>query len=134
MKILAELPPNYEQIVAAIPGVADRMTEAIFTYYPNIYYPTGGKLPDYKIAHEMVHLNQQSRYGVDDWWYDYLLHDGFRLQQEIEAYRVDYKAFCKKYKDRNERARYLMDIVGDLSGAGYGNIISAADARKQILL
>ena len=132
MKIIADRPPNYHEIIAALPEV-EHVPGAIFSYYPNIYYPSGGELPEYKIAHEMVHLNQQVRIGVKKWWTAFLNSSGFRLEQELEAYRADYKMFCRMYKDGNERARYLQSLVYDLSGPQYGSIVLGDEVRSMLL-
>lgn len=40
------------------------------------------------IAHEMVHVRQQAATGWLAWWWRYLTDESFRLDQELEAYRV----------------------------------------------
>lgn len=43
------------------------------------------------IAHEMVHIEQQKKYGIIRWGWKYIFDKEFRYQQELEAYRVQVK-------------------------------------------
>lgn len=113
MEIKHEKPPNYDKIIAAMPEVAN-LPHALFTYGNTIFYPLGDPLPQYKIAHEQVHAAQQLDVGVDWWWDMYLADSLFRFNEELAAYRIDYKAFCMEYKDKNERLRYLMNCAEGL--------------------
>lgn len=131
MNIKHERPPNYEKIVAAIPAVA-AMEHVLFTYGDTIYYPAGATLPPYKIAHEEVHMKQQLEVGIEWWWDMFLADREFRFNEELEAYRVDYKVFCKHYKNKNERFRYLNSLTDDLAGPGYGNLKGHAEVMRLI--
>ena len=69
MDILREYPPNYREIVTAIPEAAQ--SDVIFAYAPSVYVPDGHGLPGALKDHEAVHLRQQQ----DDpagWWEKYL--------------------------------------------------------------
>lgn len=130
MNIAHTFPPNYDQIVAAIPGVAKR-SSIIFTYGDTIYVPSRAKLPDHLIAHEEVHSAEQARIGVDTWWFKYLESPRFRLEQELMAYQAQYKVLLHKHP-RHIRNIVLLKISDDLAGAMYGNIVNKQEARKLI--
>lgn len=131
MNILNERPPNYEAIVKVIPIVADT-EHVIFTYFPNVYTPSGLPLPPEKVAHEQVHLNQQQEVGADWWWEMFLTDTLFRFNEELPAHQADYKQFCKDHKDRNQRFDYLQHLARDLSGPGYGSVAKYEDCLKLI--
>lgn len=131
MEIEQSLPPNYARICSAFPAVAHER-DAIFAYGTTIYNPGGRELPSYKIAHEEVHGAQQLEVGVEWWWERYLEDKDFRLQEEIPAHQADYKAFCKMYKDRNQRNDYLNHLAILLASDLYGNLISQIDAKHRI--
>lgn len=100
----------------------------IITYAPDIYckFP----LTEFKVEHEITHITQQEKYGVDEWWNRYLIDVEFRLSQEIEAYLNEARLIKKKVKDRNKRFLYIQQISKDLSSSIYGNIISYEQASK----
>jgi hypothetical protein len=109
-------------------------TEAttVFTYGKTVYVPGGFGLSFDLETHEAVHTRQQ---GEDPagWWERYFADPLFRLEQETEAYRAQYRAFCRLNKDRNEQARFLTHVAGTLAGKLYGGIVSFHAARQSIL-
>lgn len=132
MKVIKEYPPNYEEIIAAIPEVADNKT-VVFAYGDKIYAPrTKKKLSKDIRVHEEQHKRQQ---GSDPaaWWTRYLNDVEFRLSQEIEAYRVQYIYFVQKNHDVNKRKEFLQKISKSLSGPLYGEIISQEDAVNLLI-
>ena len=66
------------------------------------------------------------------WWDQYLNDKDFRLQQEIEAYRVQYRVVKGMIKDRNTVARMLFDMASNLSSPLYGSMIPHIEALKVI--
>ncbi len=132
MKIIDhEFPPNYEAIIAVFPYAATQK-HVLFSYGDKIYNPSGKEIPPYTIAHEEVHSREQLHGTAECWWNTYFHDPKFRLQEELAAYRVEYRVFCKLHKDRNERAGFLNFIAVNLSGPGYGNLCSKDEAMKQI--
>lgn len=132
MKISYSKPPIYDKAKAAFqfkePGT-------IFTYGDTIYNPGGVPLTPDLITHEEVHERQQKAigaFGARRWWKRYLKDPQFRFEQELEAYRAQYKFVKGFIKDRNTLAAYLNEIAGFLSGPMYGNIISRSDAAQRI--
>lgn len=128
MKIIVAYPPNYDQICAYIPGVRNVKT-AIFTYDGCLYNPSNGNIPPELMAHEETHVKQQA--NPDDWWARYLVDIDFRLEQEIEAYRVQY-AYAVKYCNRAYRRGLLNFISSSLAGPLYGNLLTKQRAKELI--
>lgn len=103
----------------------------VFTFGDTLYNPYGARLSRDLIAHEEEHARQQKH---DDecakaWWRRYIDDPAFRIDQEAQAYRVQYKCICSIVKDRNMRARHLHEIATIFSGPMYGNIIKYAEAQ-----
>lgn len=130
VKIVQKYPPNYKAICKAIPGVKDN-PNIIFTYGDTVYSPSTDDLPDHLRQHEATHVSQQTQMGKDEWWDEYLKNPEFRLKQELQAYRAQYKVVVKK-RDWRYTEAILKAISTDLSGAMYGNILTYPEARKMI--
>lgn len=129
IEIKHELPPNYDKIVAAIPGVANRPT-AVFAYAGILYVPYFQPTHDIPFdlqVHEKTHFKQQEEIGVDTWWDRYLVDIRFRLDQEIEAYHNQYTSMSKQ-----DREKHIRRLAGDLSGPMYGNLLTFEDAKRAI--
>lgn len=130
MKIARSFPPNYEDIVVAIPAVK-RNPNIIFTYGDTLYVPSGVMIPPHLHAHEVTHCVEQAKIGVDEWWSKYLVSPRFRLEQELLAYRAQYQ-FLLKHSPRHFARTVLLKISEDLSGAMYGSIVDRPMARDLI--
>lgn len=119
-----ELPPNWNELLNFF--IVD-WDKTVVTYGNTIHsqYPLP---PDVKI-HELVHVRQQLAYGVEHWWNEYILNLEFRLRQEVQAYREQYK-FAK---DKTTKPQiFLTQLAKDLSGAMYGEMIDFNKAVKLI--
>lgn len=122
-------PPNIKKIRQRF-NLPDK--DIVFTYGNILYNPTGNYIDHLPlIVHEETHMIQQGS-NPEEWWNKYLNDDSFRLSQEIEAYRNQYKVAKKLIKDRNQLAVYRTILAGDLSGPMYGNIISFFEALNEI--
>lgn len=108
-EIRHERPPNYDLIAAVLPVPEG----AIFAYDNVIYVPSGGELTDALIAHEEVHFRQQGD-DPDGWWDRYLTDASFRMYQELEAHRAEWRHMIRGLKDRELRHRYLMFVARKL--------------------
>lgn len=130
-QIVKMYPPNYSEIIKKLPAVKKR-PNAIFTYAPKIYWPAGGVLPMDFHKHENHHIEQQNALegGAAEWWQRYLEDPKFRLDQELAAYRVQWK-YAYIY-NRQKRKELLNKIAGDLASPMYGNLITKAEAIKLI--
>lgn len=128
VKVKEEFPPNIDKIREA--GIQLSGKE-IFAYRKTIYNPSGGQLTKWLVAHEKVHFKQQGD-DTEGWWDRYLVDIDFRLDQELEAHRAEYKHFCYVYKSREQRVRFLSEIALRLSGPLYGGKISHLGAMGAI--
>lgn len=121
-------PPNYDDICAAIPAV--RLNKHIvFTYGENIYNPQNHNLPPDFMVHENTHVERQSKPA--EWWDKYLTDVQFRLDEELAAYRAQYKYAVDHYS-RAQRRALLTAITKDLSGSMYGKLVTRKEAIQLI--
>lgn len=128
MKILNELPPIYHDVVKAFGPVPDTV---VFAYGDTIYNPGNHYLTLDVLAHEEVHERQQAG-DPADWWVKFLADPEFRLDQELEAYRAQYKAICGHFKSHDIRFVCLTIFAKSLSGPIYGNMLSHREAMTLI--
>lgn len=153
-EIVHALPPVWDSVCLAF-GVIPKT--AVFTYGNKIFNPSGNFMPDHIIAHETVHMDQQARLVPHDaekcakmkdpidlctcgaveqgaalWWGKFLRDAAFRLDQESEAYAVQFAFVCEVQRDRNTRARFLIDLARVLSGPIYGHVITTSEAQALI--
>lgn len=128
MEIVKELPPNIREIVKVfdLDGL-----QPVFAYGDKLYNPGGHDISDDLMVHEETHQKQQAKIGVEQWWAMYLENPTFRLSQEVEAYREQYKFIKEKYV-RQVRRHMLQQMAKNLSSKLYGNIISKKDAEDLI--
>lgn len=127
LKVLKDYPPNIESI-------KEKLTlsgKEIFAWDGTIYNPSNGVLTTPLIEHEMVHFKQQNG-KPEEWWNKYLSDIEFRVQQELEAHKMEYRSFCKENKDRNKQAKYLFEISRRLASPMYGNVMSIKEAMRKI--
>lgn len=96
--------------------------------YGDVYYTNHSPLPHDFLIHEMKHTKQQELIGKDEWWRLFFADPQFRLEQELECYKVQLASI----KDRELRFRRRMQVIDDLSGALYGNCVSK-DELMQLL-
>ncbi|MCK9369515.1 hypothetical protein M0R04_06350 [Candidatus Dojkabacteria bacterium] len=131
LKIIKSFPPNIEAIRKKF-NILGR--NIVFTYGDILYIPSGNtEIPDHLMVHEETHQRQQKEFngGVEKWWEVYLEAPWFRLEQEVEAYRNQWK-FIEDNLNRTERRRLYAIIVKDLSGPIYGNMVSKDEAERLI--
>lgn len=130
MKIVYTYPPNYEDIAQAFNITNNK--GVIFTYGDTLYVPGGQRISIDKplMKHEETHARQQKAMGVETWWGRFLADPEFRLSQELEAYREQYKAMGSI--PFHERGGYLQHIANDLGGEIYGNIMTPEEALMVI--
>ena len=126
MEIIYEKPPIYDKVAAAF-NIKDNRG-VVFTYGNKLFVPGGERIVLDKplIKHEEVHARQQKEIGIDEWWEQFLVDPAFRLSQELEAYREQYRAMAALPFET--RAGYLNHIAGDLSGDMYGSMLTMDEA------
>lgn len=130
MQIKRELPPNYEEIVKTLTP-SDR---AVFTWGDTVFAPQlapGSELPPDLMVHEEVHEKQQGN-DPEDWWRKYLDDPDFRLEQELQAYGVQYAWVNALDVKRDGKDKFLDMIAGDLSSPMYGLHLTHAEAVSKI--
>jgi len=104
----------------------------VFTYDDEIFTYSGEISEDLYI-HELHHCAQQYKYGsVEEWWKKYFDNVEFRLTQELECYRKQYRWIKENLKNREEINRLLFHYAKCLSGKMYGNLITMNEALKLI--
>lgn len=130
MEIVYAKPPNWERLAEAF-DLRDN-SGVIFTYGNKLYVPGGQRIQIDKplMRHEEVHARQQKAIGIDAWWDNFLNDRNFRLSQELEAYREQYRAMAGLPLEH--RLGYLDHIASDLSGAMYGNLMTKDEAKAVI--
>lgn len=129
MEIVNEFPPNIEKIKAKFGD--KEISHAVFTYGDKIYNPQKFDIQDHVVAHEQVHRIQQEEIGVEAWWDKYLNDSKFRLEQELEAYSVQYRFIRSRFN--NKSAKWFLEVISrDLSSPMYGNIVSSFQASTMI--
>lgn len=130
MKIVNSNPPfNIRELCEDLFDVKD--TKCVWTFGDTIFNPHGGNVDPLMELHEAVHADQQGD-SPATWWDKYFRDEKFRFEQELEAYRMQYKHAALKIKDRNQRFRYLNALAVDLSSPIYGSLCTTSEARKLI--
>lgn len=126
-KIVRGFPPNYAEIKARF----NPPPNTVFAYGDTIYSPSTENLTADLIAHERVHFDQQRKVGGPEaWWRRYIDDPRFRLEQEIEAYRVQYATVAGA--PRPERRRLLAHICKSLASGMYGSLVTKEQARRLV--
>jgi hypothetical protein len=132
MRILLERPPRYDEIVAAFPAAATM--RPVFAWGDAIYNPHRIQIDQHLLAHEGHHgMTQHPAVGGPDaWWDRYLVDPEWRVEQELEAYIIQYKSFCGITRNREARHKYAYAIAQQVSGPLYGSIIPHWTAFRRI--
>ena|SRR3990167_2183881 len=129
MKIIKGFPPNIDSIKLAL-GI---YPDTLYCFGDTIYYPEGKEVPDDVQVHEKVHIEQQNKYSSPEvWWTKYLLDKEFRLEQELEAYALQYKWVREQYEDHRAHAECLFEISDNLRSPRYKLGISFGQAESKI--
>ncbi len=128
MKVEHTTPPNYDEI--CLHFNVRHKKNVVFTYGDTLYMPNCKQPSDDLLVHEETHQKQQGD-NPEVWWKDYFASTGFRLFNELEAYRNQYQYF-KQHHDREDTRRFVRRIAKDLSGEMYGNVISKSQAVELI--
>jgi len=117
-EIIKDKPPIWDKLKEVFPN-ADEDKVAV-TYGDKIYCKDD--MTEDLLAHELVHVKQQTEMGRDIWWDRYLNDPQFVYEMELEAYRKQLQVLKKKYKDRNKQYRLKLAIAQILSGPLYNKI------------
>lgn len=129
MKISSGKPPN---------NIYDRCREkfgvnwddgVVFTYGDTIYCKYD--VPADIQAHEAVHIRQQALVGKDIWWERYLADKDFRLSQEVEAYKEQWK-YLVANADRNYRKMMKKHILDSMVRM-YDGMVTLKEAEALVI-
>lgn len=125
MKQANVFPPNWMKLVQLFGA---RWGHTVVTYGDTCY--CAGKLtPDLEV-HESVHARQQT--NPKEWWERYYVDEAFRVEQELEAYRAQFKFLKGLISDRNILFKQRDRLARDLAGPMYGKCISFQEAYNRI--
>ncbi len=131
MKIVKGRPPNFDEIVAAIPHAAN--PNVLFAYGNTIYTPSGSEISPWIVAHEEIHSMRQGA-DPDGWWRRYLVDKQFRFTEELVAHRCEWRTWMNMGVRNRHDKRFMMRIIaGRLSGPLYGSIVNFDAARTMIM-
>lgn len=92
-------PEVYQKVKERFGLKIDFPAGLVFACYPYIHV-YAGRLPDDVLAHELVHLERQKLIGVDVWWDKYINDEKFRFNEELLAYKAQYKYVLKHYPSK----------------------------------
>ena len=130
MQQVVDYPPNINDIRAVFPITG----QEIFTWNDTIYNPSGAKLPQWLIAHESVHMQQQAE-DPESWWTRYLVDPQWRFEQELEAHRAEFNVYCISpgaLMNRNKKRAFLKALARRLSSPIYGRCATYQQCRMAI--
>jgi len=136
MMIIYDYPPNFDKIDKVFNV---RGKPIFYAYGDKIFNPMRQHIPDAIIKHEGIHHKQQKEFGdIDGWWDEYIDNPEFRLVQEIEAHRAEFQYWIGASANAPKGFRSMKDfqlihIAQRLASPLYGQLITAAEARKLIL-
>ena len=132
IKIYHTPPPIYPALVKIF-GVNFFRPGTLCIAYGDAIHTMQKTLPEDLIIHEQVHFKQQREHagGVEGWWQEYIISEKFRLTQEVEAYRTQWK-YLKENCPATYQSVMFDHIMRDLSGPTYGRIITPADVKVLI--
>lgn len=136
IQIKQDLPPSkiYDRAKELFGDAVDFYKKNTVFAYDGVIYSKD--IPDPALfEHESVHIIRQNMHdnGPDGWWEEYFTNNQFRLDEEILAYKAQYKVAKRIIKDRERLFNYVNDIAGALSGPMYGNLISKSEAKVIIM-
>lgn len=105
----------------------------VYTYGDTLYNPGNTDVDIFLYTHEQTHQRQQAAVGgPEDWWRMYFADPNFRQDQELEAYREQYRLYCEHVHDREKRFRYRFQLGQFLSSKMYSAGITHNEACERI--
>lgn len=131
-KIAYTPPPIYPEVRKAW-GVKWEDGKVVMVYGDTIHQSFMEPMDEDLLVHELVHVRQHGAYpgGPEAWWKRYMEDVDFRISQELEAYRTQYK-WCLENVNRQTRKAILRHCAKDLSSFLYGNVMSYDEAERLI--
>lgn len=128
MQTVVAHPPNWVDILRVFPAVEHR-TGVLFAWGDKIYNPSNIQIPPWLFAHECAHSLQHEKFGSpEQWWLRYLSWPKFRLEQELEAHRVEIEAY-NEHHNRHFRRSYFNQVADRLASPLYGKLVTIRKAK-----
>ena len=129
--VVGKYPPNKTEIEQVL-GLYE---DSVYCWGDILYAPELKRkedLPEDVLVHEQIHQKQQEPYGSPEaWWAKYLYNKEFRQEQEVEAFREQYR-FVKE-RTLNKIAKLcLFDLADNLRNPMYGLSLSHQEAEYLI--
>jgi len=121
--------PRLSDIILKFGFSMKEINGIVFTY-GNVIYADSDMHYDL-IAHELTHVFQQMNIGKDIWWGKYFKNEKFRIAQELEAYRQQYKVILAREPERAHIE--AQRLANDLSGKLYGWCMPFQEAFDKIV-
>lgn len=131
MRILKENPPNFNELKRFFPlDLPDYIP--LFPYGDILYNPSGKNVPPDVMFHEEIHRNQQAKFPTPEhWWAKYIHSPQFRLEQETEAYNLQWQ-FVKKSLGSKAAEDCLEELSDNLSSPLYQLDLTRSQAKTKI--
>lgn len=127
MAVIHSYPPNINEINLVLP-TSDKN---VFSYYPDVYVPSGKELDPDLMLHENIHLEQQKAIGVENWWRKYLTDPQFRLEQELASFSAQL-TYGKKVYPTKVSDQMKHDFASLLSGSQYQTGLTYQEAEAAL--
>ncbi len=133
-QIITDYPPIISALEAEFGRAKLRNPKrpVLFAYGGVIYNPQGITVPPPLLAHEHVHGERQLRWGLDQWWEDYISSTYFRLKEEIPAHIAEARVMYSPNPCRRNKMAIVSVISKKLASPLYGGLISRMKARAII--
>lgn len=130
----AEMPQSVKTSILRIwkDKIPENIANICYTYGVTCFSPR--ELTKDLIVHESVHTEQQGRDGLtpDSWWDKYGVDILFRYEQELEAYRAQYKYILANH-NKAVAFNCAKRFASDMSSPMYGNMCTFNQALQDIL-
>lgn len=110
-------------------------SKGIVTFvYGNTIHNAGSHLYPDVFEHELVHVAQQRDFkgGAEAWWRRYFDDKKFRFQEELAAYRRQYRWVLQNVKGSTQQFSYLRNYARSLASKMYGSIVDEVEAMRLI--
>lgn len=138
---IKELPKFVQMMIADMweknglkPEDVEKNRDIVVTYFDGIY--TANPMPTDLFVHECVHYRRQgdgeNELAAKDWCLRYCDDPEFRYQEELLAYREQYR-FIRSKTNRPVAFEHAKRLAQDLSGTMYGNLCSFEKALSDIV-
>lgn len=129
MNLVKGKPPIYEKIIQS--GLKPQ-DNTVFAYGNDLYIQElkENEISSFLMVHEEVHMKQQGD-NPEVWWDKYLTNTKFRFDQEVEAYRAEYRKICEMFKNKAQKW-FKHELAKQLSSPMYGSLVTISQAENLI--